>query len=320
MPSLRASYTPGEVQNMDQSSLKPLMPRFKKLLTQQDTVPTEEATQAVDYEAVSAARAAKAEAIQQFNTVAVPLIFYNQSAWDAQDDSWVAECLQEWIAPDDSGIDAMFRGLGDPSGPPSEPDLGSFIDQINDRVNEWQNDKELATPQLNPDFDPENPLDGTQYYKYAERWQGEGKQWLYAAEPSDDPADWATMQERYDQYEAALGAPGQKEIIEPYGQGFMKAVEGRWRYGSSRDAATWYGDYDAMLAAEGLIESRQDEPAATFATAEEAQEGAALVIDLVQETLNKAVTALPDEVAAVLTPQELENLAIEANKAVAGQS
>lgn len=60
--------------------------------------------------------------------------------------------------------------------------------------------------------------------------------------------------------------------------------------------------------------------AATFATAEEALAGAALVTDLVQATLNQTVTELPEEVVAALSPGELENLAIEANKAVAGQS
>jgi hypothetical protein len=261
---------------MDQSSLKPYMPRFKKLLTQQDSAATEKQTEALDYAAVSTARGEKRSSIEQFNSVAVPLIFYNQSAWDDQDDTWVAQCLEEWIAPDDQRIDEMFRDLGDPSGTPSASDLGNFADQIADQVTKWQDDKELATPQLNPDFDAENPLPGTQYYKYAERWQGEGKQWLYAAAPSDDPADWAPMQERYNEYEASVDAS------------------------NSASAAT--------------VE------AATFATTVEAQEGAALVTGLVQETLNQTVTALPDEVVAALSPQELENLAVEANKAVAGQS
>ena len=60
--------------------------------------------------------------------------------------------------------------------------------------------------------------------------------------------------------------------------------------------------------------------AAIFTTAEEAQEGAARVTGLVQESLNRAMTALPSEVLAALGAQELEDLAVEAVKAVAGQT
>lgn len=57
--------------------------------------------------------------------------------------------------------------------------------------------------------------------------------------------------------------------------------------------------------------------ATIFGTTEEAQDGAGLVTDLVQETLDRAVSALPGEVLEALSPQDLENLAVEANKAVA---
>lgn len=76
-------------------------------------------------------------------------------------------------------------------------------------------------------------------------------------------------------------------------------------------------DVESVVAGETPAETVE---AATFGTAEEAQEGAALVTGLVQETLNQTVTALPDAVVAALSPQELEYLAVEANKAVAQQS
>jgi hypothetical protein len=61
--------------------------------------------------------------------------------------------------------------------------------------------------------------------------------------------------------------------------------------------------------------------AATFTTAEEAREGAALVTGLIQRILDQVVTALPGEVAEALSPQDLEYLAVAAVKtAVAGQT
>jgi hypothetical protein len=57
--------------------------------------------------------------------------------------------------------------------------------------------------------------------------------------------------------------------------------------------------------------------AATFATTEEAEEGAALVTGLVQGILDDALAALPEDVIVALSPQDLENLAVEASRLIA---
>jgi hypothetical protein len=66
----------------------------------------------------------------------------------------------------------------------------------------------------------------------------------------------------------------------------------------------------------GVAAGQRVEPA-VFTTAEEAKAGAALVTGLVQESLNRAMTALPSEVLDALSAQELEDLAVEAAIAVA---
>ncbi|HLX47696.1 MAG TPA: hypothetical protein VKS82_05145 [Streptosporangiaceae bacterium] len=96
----------------------------------------------------------------------------------------------------------------------------------------------------------------------------------------------------------------------------------------SDDWRTWdewepEGSADVQQAAEPVAEGGPPAvaaEAATFATTEEAQEGAALVTSLAQKTLTQAVTSLPAEVVAALSLAELENLAVEANKAAAGQN
>jgi hypothetical protein len=101
-------------------------------------------------------------------------------------------------------------------------------------------------------------------------------------------------------------------------------------YAESEHSDDWYtweewepedsaGGYQAVEPEAGGAASAVSVEAASFATTEQAMQGAALVTGLVQETLNQSVTALPDEVVSVLSPAELENLAVEANKAVAQQ-
>jgi hypothetical protein len=74
---------------------------------------------------------------------------------------------------------------------------------------------------------------------------------------------------------------------------------------------TWQEQADETEVPDATVE------AATFASTEEAQDGAALVTGLVQGILDQAVAALPESVVALLSPQDLETLAIEASKAVA---
>jgi hypothetical protein len=90
--------------------------------------------------------------------------------------------------------------------------------------------------------------------------------------------------------------------------------DGSLTYATARDAEEW----TPVPAADD--DTAETVEAATFATAEEAQQGAALVTDLVQVTLKQAVTALPNEVLATISPQDLGNMAVEANKAVAAES
>jgi hypothetical protein len=104
-----------------------------------------------------------------------------------------------------------------------------------------------------------------------------------------------------------------------------------YRYDRLNEVYEWNSDplsapeaWISQQEADALIAAPLTEPsgetqagtveAAAFATTEEAQEGAERVTGLVQETLNRTVTALPDEVVAALGSQELENMAIEANK------
>lgn len=88
-----------------------------------------------------------------------------------------------------------------------------------------------------------------------------------------------------------------REIIEPYGVGFMKAVEGKWRFGSRSDAQTWYATYEEMLA--------QEVPAATATTSATAEAAPEPLPDV------KAMAAQWDELTARLAGATLDRLVTE---------
>lgn len=98
-------------------------------------------------------------------------------------------------------------------------------------------------------------------------WRPAGDKALFALSRDADDEEW------FDDYDEMLGrergetlteeaisqaaeeeeAPGpEEEDIRSYGQGFMKVVDGEWRYGASRDAEKWYANYDQMLDEEGF--------------------------------------------------------------------
>ncbi|MFG2953374.1 hypothetical protein ACGF5O_06545 [Streptomyces sp. NPDC048291] len=226
------------------------MPMFKALLAPAQAVPEEEAESPVQL-----ANDAKRGDVDWLNEVLVPLVFHQDRAWFEQEDSWVAECLAEWADPDTEGL--FHSSLREDAG---QSELEMFVDTFGGVVEQWRVQNEQAQPQPNPDFDPAEPVEGTQYYKYAKLPGTHEFQWLYASEP--DSADWQILQVRYDQYEqdATDAAHGHAEIIEPYGDHFMKAVDGRWVFGASRDAAVWHDEYEQLLAQEGLL-AAQPEPA-----------------------------------------------------------
>jgi hypothetical protein len=95
----------------------------------------------------------------------------------------------------------------------------------------------------------------------------------------------------------AEAAPPAREIIEPYGVGFMKAVDGKWRFGSSRDARTWYATYAEMLA--------QEVPAATATTNATAEAEPEPLPDV------KALAAQWDELTARMVRATLDRLVTE---------
>ncbi|MFD4597986.1 hypothetical protein ACFWPQ_08090 [Streptomyces sp. NPDC058464] len=226
------------------------MPMFKALLAPAQAVPEEEAESPVQL-----ANGAKRGDVDWLNEVLVPLVFYQDRAWFEQEDSWVAECLAEWADPDTEGL--FHSSLREDAG---QSELEMFVDTFGGVVEQWRVQNEQAQPQPNPDFDPAEPVEGTQYYKYAKLPGTHEFHWLYASGP--DSADWQVLQVRYDQYEqnATDAAYGHAEIIEPYGDHFMKAVDGRWVFGASRDAAVWHDEYEQLLAQEGLL-AAQPEPA-----------------------------------------------------------
>ncbi|WP_329215708.1 hypothetical protein OG352_08130 [Streptomyces sp. NBC_01485] len=220
---------------------------FKTLLATAGTVPEEEARSPVHL-----ANSTKRGDVDRLDAVLVPLVFFNERAWSEQDDGWVAECLAEWLDPDTEGL---FRSsLREDAG---QSELEMFVDAFGGVVEQWRVQNEQARPQPNPDFDPAEPVEGTQFYKYAKLPGTDEFQWLYASEP--DSADWQILQVRYDRYEADA-AEQHTEAIEPYGDHFMKAVDGRWTFGATRSAATWYDDYQKMLEREGLLSPAPEAP------------------------------------------------------------
>ncbi|MEU9407851.1 hypothetical protein AB0E08_19515 [Streptomyces sp. NPDC048281] len=236
------------------------MPMFKALLAPARTVPEEEAESPVQL-----ANGAKRGDVDWLNDVLVPLVFHQDRAWFEQEDSWVAECLAEWADPDTEGL--FHSSLREDAG---QSELEMFVDAFGGVVEQWRVQNEQAQPQPNPDFDPAEPVEGTQFYKYAKLPGTQEFQWLYASGP--DSADWQILDVRYDQYDrydqndqnAADAGYEQAEIVEPYGDHFMKAVDGRWVFGTSRDAAVWHDEYEQLLAQEGLLpepEPAQPEPA-----------------------------------------------------------
>jgi hypothetical protein len=102
----------------------------------------------------------------------------------------------------------------------------------------------------------------------------------------------------------------------------------RWRrWSDDGEQFEYYNNEDGVWEpqhAHGQVGMAAEGPdaveAAVFATVEDAQEGAALVTGMVRRILDQARTALPSEVTAALTLQELENLAVAAAEAVAGQN
>jgi hypothetical protein len=222
---------------------------FKRLLATGQSVPEDE-----EASPVHQAGRAKSTDVERLNDVLVPLVFYNAREWFEQDDSWVAECLAEWA---DSEVERLFASsLRDDAG---QSDLEMFIVEFGGVVEQWQAQYEQAQPEPNPDFDPDEPVEGTQFYKYAKLPGTQDFQWLYASRA--DSEDWQTLQSRYDQYESKVEVR-HTEVIEPYGDYFMKAVDGAWRFGRTRNAKEWYGDYELMLRKEGLLPATPQEDAA----------------------------------------------------------
>jgi hypothetical protein len=239
---------------MNLQQIYPFVPLFKTLLTTVSTVPTEEEAHSPAY----LARTAKSNDITQLNELMVGLLFYNQREWFGQEDTWVAEALVEWT---DRETEILFETYLKEDA--SQTDLEKFIEDFGKIAERWRTESEQAQPQPNPDFDPEDPVEGTQYYKYAKIPGTEEFQWLYGPSPESD--DWQSMDVRYAAYEALLPAPGATGegagLIEPYGEYFMKLVDGAWRYGCTRESEYWYGDYEEMLRAEGLAPAVPAAPA-----------------------------------------------------------
>jgi hypothetical protein len=231
---------------MNVQQIYPFVPLFKRLLTTESTTPTEEEAQSP----VHLAHTAKSNDVNQLGETIIALIFYNQREWFQREDDWVAECLAEWA---DTELERLFNSALKADA--SQTELEGFIESFGRIVDRWRIESEQAQPQQNPDYDPANPVEGTQYFKYAKLPGTEEFQWLYAS--TADSADWQTMQDRYNAYEQLIDAqaPAREsaEIIEPYGDYFMKAVDGTWRYGRTRESENWYDDYQVMLSAENLI-------------------------------------------------------------------
>jgi hypothetical protein len=193
------------------------------------------------------AYAAKESDVRRINEDLVAEVFQGEQEWFRREDDWVAACLDELVDQDDLRLIASSLSDG-----ASRSDLETFIDALRPVAEQWRARYEQARPGRNPDFDPAEPVEGTQYYRYARLPGTYDFDWFYASEP--ESADWQPLQVRYDQYEAQA-VVRHTEIIEPYGDHFMKAVEGRWRFGATSDATRWYAEYEEMLKKEGLLPS-----------------------------------------------------------------
>jgi hypothetical protein len=239
----------------------PFVALFKGLLTTDSTPPAEEEAQLP----LHLARAAKSNDIGQLNDTIVSLVFYNQREWFQQEDSWVAECLAEWA--DDDAERLFAANLKQDA---SQTEFEAFVESFRIIADRWREESERARPEPNPEFDPSDPVEGTQFYKYAKLPGTQEFQWLYGTSPETD--DWQPMQVRVDAYlllAEAVDAAAPAEIIEPYGDYFMKAVDGRWQYGATRDSEAWYEDYEQMLRAEGLAPALPGAPAPAATEEEE---------------------------------------------------
>lgn len=151
---------------------------------------------------------------------------------------------------------------------------------------------------------------------------------IYQVEPGDVDLDDASQLRATDEHvlsmlwhivnaQPATGQPGYDAW-----DGYLVCWEpdGSLTYAAARDAEEWTPVPADVPGADDYTDPAPVTEAATFATTEEAEEGAALVTGLVQTILDRAVPALPEEVVAALSATELKNLAVEANKAVAAQS
>lgn len=261
---------------MNVQQIYPFVPLFKRLLTTESTAPTEEEAQSP----VHLAHTAKSNDVTQINDLIIALIFYNQREWYEQEDSWVAESLAEWA---DRELEVLFVSTLKEDA--SQTELERFIEDFSRIAERWRTESEQARPEPNPDFDPADPVEGTQFYKYAKLPGTEELQWLYG--PSAESGDWMTMQDRYDAHEALLDAQRAADepaaTIEPYGDYFMKVVEGAWQYGRTRESEAWYQDYEEMLRAEGLAPAEPAEPATPVPAPAEAETATATPPEEIRE-------------------------------------
>ena len=224
--------------------LIPLVPMFKGLLAGPQGSAEEE-----DSPACRAHAARSHEAARLSETLAA-LVFRNEYAWFERDDDWVAECLAEWVGPEAGQL--FFSSLREGA---QQSDLELFVDVFGGVVERWLTEAQQARPQQNPDFDPDAPVEGTQYCKYARLPGTDTFQWLYASEPESD--DWQTIELRYERHEAEAAAEP-PEDIRPYEEHFIKLVGNDWKYGATADATIWYDEYQELLAAVDAAEPPED--------------------------------------------------------------
>jgi hypothetical protein len=212
-----------------------MMPIFKELLT------TDHSESEGKPSSATKVNRDKTSDVERLNDVLVLLVFYNDREWFERDDSWVAECLDEWVDPSDEQL--FNSSLREDAG---KSELEMFLAAFDHVVERWRTESEQAKPQPNPDFDPDEPVEGTQYYKYAKSPGTQHFEWLYAS--AENSVDWQPMQVRYDQYEAEIDA--RQGEVKPYGEYFMKPVDGGWQYGARPDTERWYRTYEELLAAQ----------------------------------------------------------------------
>ncbi|QMU78018.1 hypothetical protein GXW83_22285 [Streptacidiphilus sp. PB12-B1b] len=221
--------------------LIPLVPLLKELVAG----PRLPAGEAGEDSPARLAHVARSQDLARLDEELVPLVFQNVVDWFQQEDDWVAECLAVWVDPEAGRL--IVSSLRDDAG---QGELELFVDAFGPVVERWRAEEEQARPQPNPDHDPADPVEGTQYRRYARLPGSDEFQWLYGSGP--DAADWQTIEDRYRQHEADADG-GQAESVRPYEDHFIKLVDGRWVFGASPDAAVWYDDYDQLLAQEGPV-------------------------------------------------------------------